>query len=116
MLQQFGLAVRNSRGMLWRHASSLWALQNRQRMHLIAHMSQVQGLMPLLMKKRNGHCLSARDRRRLRNRLRRLGSLSRYMVLLLAPGGFLVLPALAWWLDRRRLKRGANKPPSTAGA
>ena len=116
MLQQFGLVLRNSQWMLLRHASSLWAWQNRQRMHLIAHMSQVQGLMPLLMKKRNGHCLSARDHRRLRNRLRRLGSLSRTLVLLLAPGGFLVLPALAWWLDRRRLKRGADKPSPTTGA
>jgi hypothetical protein len=38
----------------------------------------------------------------LKAHLRRLSSISRYLVVLAMPGGVLLLPALAWWLDRRR--------------
>jgi hypothetical protein len=30
------------------------------------------------------------------------------MVLFVAPGGFFVLPLLAWWLDKRRLKQNTQ--------
>jgi hypothetical protein len=33
-----------------------------------------------------------------------LSTLSPYLVVLVMPGGLLALPALAWWLDRRRLR------------
>ncbi len=32
--------------------------------------------------------------------------LSPYLIALLLPGSVLLLPIYAWWLDRRRLKRG----------
>ncbi|MGH8703050.1 MAG: hypothetical protein ACREVR_17990 [Burkholderiales bacterium] len=46
-----------------------------------------------------------RSLRELTAHLRRLSSISRYLVVLAMPGGVLVLPALAWWLDRRRNRR-----------
>ncbi len=68
-------------------------------------MSRLQGLMPLLMKQRNGCRWSAVDREDLRAQLRTLVSLSPYLLLFVSPGGFFALPILAWWLDRRRQKR-----------
>ena len=39
-----------------------------------------------------------------------LAHLSPYLVLLLLPGSALILPAYAWWLDRRRIKRRDDLP------
>jgi hypothetical protein len=88
-----------------RSVRCLWDLQNRERERLRAEMSGMRGLMPLLMKPRNGDCWTETDRKKIRAQLRRLASLSPYMVLFVSPGGFLALPVLAWWLDRRRQKR-----------
>jgi hypothetical protein len=81
---------------------SLRSLSERERRALIAEISQVRGLMPLLMKPRNGQRWTGEDKRELNAHLRRLSSLSRYLVVLALPGGFVMLLALAWWLDRRR--------------
>jgi hypothetical protein len=34
--------------------------------------------------------------------MRRMSTISPYLVVLALPGSFLLLPVLAWWLDRRR--------------
>jgi len=85
-----------------------WALQNRERLRLSAEISQMRGLMPLLMKQRNGYRWTDVERKKIRAQLRRLALVSPYMVLFVAPGGFLALPVLAWWLDRRRQRRNAE--------
>jgi hypothetical protein len=68
-------------------------------------MLKIQGLLPLLMKQRNGSRWTPAEREQLRCHLRSLTSLSPYLLVLLAPGSFVLFPILAWWLDRRRLKR-----------
>ncbi|WP_197685176.1 hypothetical protein [Herminiimonas arsenitoxidans] len=83
---------------------SLWALQSRERVRLWNEMTQMRGLLPLLMKQRNGYRWTELDRKRIKVHLHKLVELSPYMVLFVAPGGLFVLPVLAWWLDRRRLK------------
>ncbi|MFC7288801.1 hypothetical protein ACFQPC_12185 [Herminiimonas glaciei] len=85
-------------------AYSLWAIQSRERVRLWDEMTQMRGLLPLLMKQRNGYRWTELDRKRIKVHLHKLVELSPYMVLFVAPGGFIVLPVLAWWLDRRRLK------------
>jgi hypothetical protein len=50
------------------------------------------------------------DREELRVHLRRLSSISPYLLVLALPGSFLLLPALAWWLDRRRNRPHAAAP------
>lgn len=82
----------------------LWALQNRERLRLLVEMSETRGLMRLLMKQRNGYRWTDVDRKRIKVQLRKLGSLSPYLILFLAPGGLLALPVLAWWLDRHQEK------------
>lgn len=88
-----------------RSVRSLWELQNRERERLWNEIAEARGLMPLLMKQRNGYRWTEEDKRNIRAHLRSLASLSPYLVLFLAPGGLLALPVLAWWLDRRRQKR-----------
>ena len=78
------------------------AAQNRERKRIASHLGMVRGLMPLLMKRRNGSRWSAAEREDLYRQLRALSHLSPYLLVLVLPGSFLMLPVLAWWLDRRR--------------
>lgn len=79
--------------------------QLRERLLIIAELSKVRGLTPLLMKPRNGKHWTAEERAELLAQLRALIYLSPYLALLALPGSFLLLPLLAWWLDRRRMPR-----------
>jgi len=83
-------------------------LTDREKKYLLNEILQVKGLMPLLMKPRNKQRWTAEDRAELRIHLRRLSAISPYLVVLVLPGSFIMLPALAWWLDRRRHR----KPPA----
>ena len=78
----------------------------RERRNMLAEMSQVRGLMPLLMKPRNKMQWTREDKQELKQHLRRLSRMSPYIAVIVLPGGFAMLPALAWWLDRRRVRRG----------
>lgn len=104
-MQRFRTAVKKPMLVTHRSMRVLLELQHRERERLRTEITQARGLMPLLMKQRNGYRWTDDDKRRIRDYLRQLASLSPYLVLLLSPGGFLALPVLAWWLDRRRLKR-----------
>ena len=83
----------------------LFAFAERERKYVLAELTQVKGLMPLLMKRRNRGKWTPEDFAEIRAKLGRLGSLSWYVAVLLLPGGFFALPAVAWWLDRRRERR-----------
>jgi hypothetical protein len=80
-------------------------LVDREKKYLVSELSQVRGLMPLLMKPRNKQRWSDEDRRELAMHMRRLRGVSPYIAVLVLPGGLAMLPALAWWLDRRRGQR-----------
>ena len=99
---------RSSSGVAYR---SICALTEREKKHLLQEIVQVRGLMPLLMKPRNKQMWTPEDKAELQVHLRRLSSLSPYLIVLALPGSFLMLPALAWWLDRRR-----NRQPPAAPA
>lgn len=90
---------------IWHTLEMLNKLQNRERARLHSEFSQTRGLMQLLMKQRNGYHWTAEDRRIIRMHLKTIWGLSPYLVLLVAPGGLVALPFLAWWLDRRRKQR-----------
>lgn len=79
--------------------------QKRERAAILAEFVKVRGLMPLLMKHRNGDPWSRDERAELHEQLRALAHLSPYLVILALPGSFAILPVLAWWLDRRRHRR-----------
>jgi hypothetical protein len=81
-------------------------LAERERKYLLSEMVQVKGLMPVLMKRRNKQQWSPEDIAEIRTQLKRISNLSPYLVVIVMPGGFAMLPVLAWWLDRRRQRRG----------
>ena len=89
----------NQDRVLWK----FYAMVERERKFMLAEMSQVKGLMPLLMKPRNKQKWSAADKRELRVLLKRLSQVSPYIAVI-------VLPVLAWWLDRRRGRRAPVEP------
>lgn len=80
-------------------------LADRERRFLVAEMVKTKGLLPVLMKRRNKQKWTAQDKKEIREHLQRLSKLSPYLVVAVMPGGFAILPALAWWLDRRRQRR-----------
>jgi len=77
-------------------------LAERERKFLLSEMSQVRGLMPILMRRRNKQQWSPEELDEIRAHLMRISKLSPYLVIIVMPGGFAALPVLAWWLDRRR--------------
>jgi hypothetical protein len=77
-------------------------LAERERKFVLSEMVQVKGLMPVLMKRRNKQQWTKEDLAEIRAQVRRISKLSPYLVIIVMPGGFAVLPVLAWWLDRRR--------------
>ena len=83
-------------------------LAERERRFLLSELVQIKGLMPVLMKRRNKQKWSAEDLAEIRAQLHRISKLSPYLVIRVMPGGFAVLPVLAWWLDRRRNRRIVN--------
>jgi len=78
----------------------------RERRYLLSEMAQIRGLMPLLMKRRNNLPWTHDDRAALRGHLKRLSVISPYLMCFIVPGGLALLPALAWWLERRRRQPG----------
>ncbi|MBY0575383.1 MAG: hypothetical protein K2P67_02155 [Gallionellaceae bacterium] len=81
------------------------SIHESQRSYIRNELSQVHGLIPILMKRRNGGQWNAEDRAVLQRNLRALSGLSPYLIPLIVPGGILLLPLFAWWLDRRRSGR-----------
>lgn len=89
-------------GWWWQIISS----QRREARRVLAELVSTRGIMPLLMKARNGERWTAAEKEELLAHLRRMAHLSPYLIGLLLPGSVLLLPVYAWWLDRRRLRRG----------
>jgi hypothetical protein len=83
----------------------LIAFADRERRIVLEELVKIRGLMPLLMKRRNRGGWSKEELDELRMQLRRLRALSPYIAVLVLPGGLALLPLMAWWLDRRRLRR-----------
>ncbi len=92
--------------------SRLINTQKQQAREFVADVLRMRGLMPLLMKHRNGGSWTADEKIELLNQLRILSRISPYLLFLLLPGSALLLPAYAWWLDRRRKPRTTSPPPA----
>lgn len=73
---------------------------------VLAELMSARGMMPLLMKARNGGQWTPEEKAELLGHLRRMAHISPYLIALMLPGSVLMLPVYAWWLDRRRLRRG----------
>jgi hypothetical protein len=96
-------------GRLFKAAQTLY---EREKSRIRGEISQVPGLMALLMKPRNGQKWTRADRTELRAQLRRLSRLGLYLMTAAIPGTSLTLPLLAWWLDRRQRRRDGDPSSS----
>lgn len=88
------------------------AAQKSQAQQFVADLVRMRGLMPLLMKHRNGSPWTPEEKRELLHQMRILSRVSPYLIFLLLPGSALLLPAYAWWLDRRRNGRSPLPAPN----
>ncbi|MSQ64212.1 MAG: hypothetical protein EXR33_10355 [Betaproteobacteria bacterium] len=88
-------------------------LAERERKFLLSEMSQVSGLLPILMRRRNKQQWTPEELAQIRDHLKRISKLSPYLVIIVMPGGFAVLPVLAWWLDRRRNRNRDGAAPKS---
>lgn len=100
-VQAATLVVRTHSGLMKR----MLAAQKRERDQLVQELARMRGVMPLLMKRRNGGRWHTHERDALLQHLRAAAHISPYLVVMVLPGSFLLLPVLAWWLDRRRQVR-----------
>jgi hypothetical protein len=92
-------------------------IMDRERKFVLGELVQITGLMPLLMKPRNKQQWTPEDKRQIVTHLRRLYMVSPYLAVMVMPGSFIVLPALAWWLDRRRQNNlRKDLPPGSSTA
>lgn len=91
-------------------------MMDRERKYVLGEVVQITGLMPLLMKPRNKQKWTVEDKRQIVDHLRRLSAVSPYLAVMVMPGSFVVLPALAWWLDRRRQNLRKRLPPGSSTA
>ncbi len=92
--------------------SRLMASQKRQAKEFVVDLVRMRGLMPLLMKHRNGGTWTFDEKAQLLAQLRVLSRVSPYLLFLLLPGSALLLPGYARWLDRRRKPRMTTRPSS----
>lgn len=99
---------------LQRGWGNMRSLNDSQARLIRRELSQARGLIPLLMKRRNGGKWSREERAMLLRDLRALSNLSPYLIPILMPGGIFLLPLLAYWMDRRRNVRGdtGEHPPA----
>jgi hypothetical protein len=87
---------------------SFLAGNSREKRRLGDELQQMKGAWPLLMKQRNGGKWSGEDKVRLKAMLRSASSVSPYVFIWAIPGSMLLLPFLAWFLDRQRKKRARS--------
>lgn len=96
----------------------LMTAQRDEARRILGELMATRGLMPLLMKARNGGSWTPEEKEQIVSHLRRMVHLSPYLIGLMLPGSIFLLPAYAWWLDRRRLERqrsGSELLPGTPG-
>ena len=94
--------------MIIRYAKRL-IVTNRE--FILAEVLAVKGLMQLLMKTRNtGERWTRDELREIRTHLKHISKMVPVILLIVLPGGSLLLPFLAEVLDRRKTKRGPQPP------
>jgi hypothetical protein len=79
----------------------------REKRRTLSELVKVRDLMPSLMVLRNFQKWTSEDKRELRVHLKRLSRVSAYIAFVVMPGGFVLVPVMAWWLNRRHVKRVA---------
>ncbi len=96
---QFQLKLKN-KAPVW--FCSFLAGNSREKRRFRDELLLMKGAWPLLMKQRNGGKWTPEDKQRLQGMLRSASSVSPYLFIWALPGSVLLIPFLAWYLDKRR--------------
>jgi hypothetical protein len=81
---------------------SFMASNSREKRRLRDQLASMKGAWPLLMKQRNGGTWSPEEKVQLKGMVRSASSVSPYLFIWALPGSVILLPFLAWFLDKRR--------------
>jgi hypothetical protein len=87
---------------------SMLAGNTREKRRLGDELANIKGAWPLLMKQRHGGKWSREEKERLRQMLHSASSVSPYLFVWAIPGSVVLLPFLAWYLDKRHKGKGAR--------
>jgi hypothetical protein len=88
---------------------SMLAGNTREKRRLGDELANMKGAWALLMKQRHGGGKWSRaDKERLRQMLRSASSVSPYLFVWAIPGSVILLPFLAWYLDKRHKGKAAR--------
>ena len=90
---------------------SFLASNSREKRRLRDELVLMKGAWPLLMKQRNGGKWTPEEKHELKTMVRSASSVSPYLFIWALPGSMLLLPFLAWFLDKKR-KRLLRKSSS----
>ncbi len=83
---------------------SIVASNHRERHRFREELAHIKGAWPLLMKQRKGGTWTPEDKVQLKAMVRSASSVSPYLFIWAIPGSMVLLPFLAWFLDRQRKK------------
>lgn len=89
--------------------ASMVASNQRETRRFREELAHIKGAWPLLMKQRKGGTWSPEDKVQLKAMVRSASSVSPYLFIWAIPGSMMMLPILAWFLDRRRKKRAVER-------
>ena len=84
---------------------SFLAGNSREKRRLRDELALIKGAWPLLMKQRNGGQWTPEEKAQLKTMVRSASSVSPYLFIWAVPGSVILLPLLAWFLDRQRKSR-----------
>lgn len=87
---------------------SFLASNKRETRRFRDELAHIKGAWPLLMKERRGGKWSDEDKARLQTMVRSASSVSPYLAIWAIPGSMALLPFLAWYLDRKRKRKGRS--------
>ena len=80
----------------------------REKKRFVSELVQIRGAWPLLMKQRNGGKWTTEEKNKLKMMVQSASNVSPYLFICAIPGSMLLLPFLAWFLDKQRRKKSSN--------
>ncbi|HXD42913.1 MAG TPA: hypothetical protein VN649_20270 [Ramlibacter sp.] len=88
---------------------SFLAGNSREKLRLRDELALMKGAWPLLMKQRNGGKWTPEEKAQLKAMIRSASSVSPYLFIWALPGSVVLLPFMAWYLDRQRKSRARKQ-------
>lgn len=108
------IAVGNCFALLQRGRVSVYSMNESHYLYIRDELNQARGLIPLLMKRRNGGQWNIEERANLLRDLRTLSGLSPYLIPILTLCGIFMYPLVVCWMDRlrnqRKIQISKNRP------